>query len=159
VAAWVHRGNWTDWTGGFRSYSQFVGGIATFSSVGPRIDGAQKPNLAAPGTAMISIKSSIFASGSSLTIDNDGVGLDGSGPANYYVMQGTSMATPHAAAVAALCRQAAPDATTQQIREAMENTASRHGIPDTSAGYGLINAKAAVIDLATMGVEGWMLIQ
>lgn len=159
VAAWVHRGNWTDWTGALRSYSQFVGGVANFSSIGPRIDGAQKPNIAAPGSAMISIRSSVFANGTSLSIDNDGLNVDGSGPANYYVMQGTSMAAPHVAGVAALARQAAPTTTAARIRQAIETTASLHPDPTAQAGYGLVNAEAAVEDLITLGIEGWMLLE
>ena len=79
-----------------------------------------------------------------LVIDNDGLNLDGSGPADYYVMRGTSMACPMAAGVAALMLQGNPGLAPAQIRSALTNTASRAASPDNDVGSGLVNAWAAV---------------
>jgi hypothetical protein len=58
---------------------------------------------------------------------------------------GTSAAAPHAAAVAALMRQANPGAGAQQIREALSMTARPVGTSGpTEVGAGLVNAFAAV---------------
>jgi subtilisin family serine protease len=58
---------------------------------------------------------------------------------------GTSAAAPHAAAVAALLRQAKPSLTNQQVRKAMTGTASPVGIfGPRAAGAGLVNALAAI---------------
>lgn len=58
---------------------------------------------------------------------------------------GTSAAAPHAAAVAALLRQAEPTLTEQQVRKAMTATASPVGIfGPRAAGAGLVNALAAI---------------
>jgi hypothetical protein len=62
---------------------------------------------------------------------------------------GTSAAAPHAAAVAALIRQAAPSATNTQIYNALKNTATDMNTPgyDFLTGYGLIQADAAIATL------------
>lgn len=60
----------------------------------------------------------------------------------YQAWDGTSMATPHVSAVAALLWSAVPSATNSEIREAMTATAFDLGSAgrDTSYGYGLVQA-------------------
>lgn len=68
-------------------------------------------------------------------------------PANgYEAWSGTSMATPHVAAVAALVWSQNPGWTNAQVRAALEATAEDLGTPgrDDSYGWGLVRAKAAV---------------
>lgn len=61
---------------------------------------------------------------------------------------GTSAAAPHAAAVAALLRQAEPTASVQQIRESLIETADPVGAFGADAvGHGLVNARAALESL------------
>lgn len=64
----------------------------------------------------------------------------------YEYYDGTSMATPHVSAVAALVWSAAPNKTNVEIREALTSTALDLGTPgrDVYYGYGLVQAKAAV---------------
>ena len=50
VAAYVSRSFYTNVFGGMRQYSQGLEKIASFSSIGPRVDGVQKPDIAAPGS-------------------------------------------------------------------------------------------------------------
>jgi subtilisin family serine protease len=58
---------------------------------------------------------------------------------------GTSAAAPHAAAVAALVRQAKPTLPKQQVRDALTGSASPVGTyGPTAAGAGLVNAFAAI---------------
>ena len=119
--------------------------MAYFSSPGPRIDEVQKPDLAAPGAATISLRDS----GSGLAnsdpdiIDNDGLNLNGSGPANYYVAQGTSMATPFAAGIAGLLLEIDPTLTPDEVVVFMSAAGSNSGSPDSDSGYGLVDALAA----------------
>ena len=65
---------------------------------------------------------------------------------NYYFFQGTSMAAPHVAGVAALIKSKHPDWTPEQIRSALINTAEDLGDPgrDDQYGYGLVDAFAAL---------------
>lgn len=64
----------------------------------------------------------------------------------YQFFQGTSMACPHAAGVAALLKSYKPDATPSEIRDAIQNTAEDLGSPgwDSKYGHGLINPVAAL---------------
>ncbi len=63
----------------------------------------------------------------------------------YEEWSGTSMATPHVSAVAALLWSAVPEASNQQIRDAMNFSAKDLGTAgrDTYYGYGLVQAMAA----------------
>jgi subtilisin family serine protease len=69
-------------------------GVAAFSSRGPTLDGRTKPDLVAPGTNIVSVRSSM-ASGI----------LWGAVSEDYVWSGGTSMATPLAAGAAALVRE------------------------------------------------------
>jgi subtilisin family serine protease len=64
----------------------------------------------------------------------------------YEAWDGTSMATPHVSAVAALIWSADPNKTNVQVRKALEATALDLGTPgrDNYYGYGLVQAKAAL---------------
>lgn len=72
-----------------------------------------------------------------------GSDLEGDGPPNFF---GTSAAAPHAAAIAALIKQANPSFTPQQIYQRMQDTAIDLGAPgwDKVTGAGLVNAYDAV---------------
>ncbi|OHE79347.1 MAG: hypothetical protein A3G75_00745 [Verrucomicrobia bacterium RIFCSPLOWO2_12_FULL_64_8] len=78
-------------------------------------------------------------------------------PANGYALfNGTSMATPHVAGVAALIWSKYPGATNKQVRQALDDTAEDLGAVgrDTSYGYGLVQAPAALDRLATLAGGG-----
>lgn len=64
----------------------------------------------------------------------------------YYFFQGTSMATPHVAATAALVKSVRPTYTAAQIRSAIESSCRDRGNAgyDTTYGNGLVNAAAAI---------------
>lgn len=70
-------------------------------------------------------------------------------PTCYESWDGTSMATPHVAAVAALIWSANPSWTHTQIRQALQVTAQDLGATgrDNLFGYGLVKAKDALIYL------------
>lgn len=64
----------------------------------------------------------------------------------YYFFQGTSMATPHVAAIAAMVKANKPTYTNTQVRSAIESSCRDLGSSgyDTRFGYGLVNAAAAL---------------
>ncbi|MFO7889004.1 MAG: S8 family serine peptidase [bacterium] len=149
VGAWTSRKKWTDWQGN-GPYSFTTGetqdDICTFSSRGPRVDNVQKPDIAAPGSAIISLRDrDMYTSPSAYWIDNDGV--TGSGEKNYYVNQGTSMACPVAAGSAALLLQKDSTLTPLQLYEALKNNAARDGytgsVPNDTWGYGKLDINSA----------------
>jgi serine protease AprX len=105
--------------------------LAPFSSIGPssgRISSASgirltKPDLAGPG---VDITSSVLGGG-------------------FASFSGTSMATPHVAGVAALVIEKNPEARPVQVKKLLEDSSERLQYDPNSAGYGLVNAMAALI--------------
>lgn len=168
VGAYTTREYWWDFYNDRypATSGETVDTIATFSSRGPRVDSGAppKPNIVVPGSAIISCRDDDVYSwkpprgtpgnnyASAPYIDNDGPNADnttrndGNGPADYYIMQGTSMACPMAAGTAALILEKNPSLTPAQVKQAIENTAVDEGAVgfDTTYGWGLIDALAAV---------------
>jgi subtilisin family serine protease len=72
---------------------------------------------------------------------------------NYAVYDGTSMATPHVSAVAALVWSYFPTCTGEQIRKTLNNSALDLGASgrDNLYGYGLVQAKAAYDRALSLG--------
>ncbi len=80
----------------------------------------------------------VAAGSSTVTVLND--------ISDFAKFQGTSMASPHAAAVAALVKGANPQLSNAQIRTILNSTASDLGLPgfDPEYGNGLVDAETAV---------------
>jgi len=100
--------------------------VASFSSRGPSgcDNQTKKPEVCAPGIQVLSCY-----------------------PGNQYrLMSGTSMSTPFVAGTVAILRQYNPDATVDEIKQALLGSASDLGPPgeDNSYGMGLINIKRAL---------------
>ena len=72
---------------------------------------------------------------------------------NYAEFDGTSMATPHVSAVAALVWSYFPKCSASQIRNSLDKSAMDLGTPgrDPYYGYGLVQARAAYERIRTMG--------
>jgi clostripain len=167
VGAYTSRKNWTAYNGTTYHYinpEQTVGTMASFSSRGPRVDdGApQKPNIVAPGSAIISVRDQdVYAwpgGASAYFVDNDGLNLNGSGPADYYVMHGTSMASPIAAGATALLLEANPalEGHPGDVRNLLQSTASSVDSNNNIDGYGLLNIQAAVDATASEYELDWL---
>ncbi len=124
--------------------------IAVFSSRGPNLDGAVKPEVVAPGAA-------IFSAAQTLDRNGEAYGANG-----YTSLSGTSFAAPFVAGTAALVLQRRPTLTVAQVRSAIINTANPllfDGVDPASVlakGAGLLDAKAALdtealVEPATLG--------
>ncbi len=78
----------------------------------------------------------------------------------YIIANGTSMASPHVAASAALTWAVNPDLTNVQVRELLQQTAQDLNLPENHQGYGLVRADLAVraalelVEPATGNIEG-----
>lgn len=74
-------------------------------------------------------------------------------PASYAYYDGTSMATPHVSAVAALVWSYFPSCTGEQIRASLNKTAEDLGAAgrDAKFGHGLVRAKAAYDRIQSLG--------
>jgi len=110
--------------------------------------GSPIPSVGVSGTDGAALRAAV---GSSVTVTLQ--------PGDYAHYDGTSMATPHVAGVAALVwgQPSLLGCTKGQVRSALEGTALDLGAPgrDDSYGHGLIQAKAAIDSLeATCGGGG-----
>ena len=118
--------------------------IAAFSSRGPSINGALKPDVTAVGTDLYMAAERVDTNG------------DLYSPNGYTVADGTSFATPLLAGGAALVKQKNPGFTALQLKSAVVNTAAQNltdesgGASVISAGAGLLNAQAAVSTTLTV---------
>ncbi len=101
---------------------------ASFSNFGSKID------VAAPGVDVLSLKAAGMC-GIARTVNTD-----------YCYASGTSMACPHVAGVLALMKAYHPEFTNEELRSALRRSATNLGPSgfDTSFGYGLVNADAAL---------------
>lgn len=100
------------------------GVIASFSSHGPTFDGRIKPEVCARGSYTWCV------SPNSTT--------------TYTQLSGTSLACPLVGGAVALVRQAKPEWSAMEVREAVMMTASQSSEPDNSYGYGIMNAALAI---------------
>ncbi len=133
------------------------GGLASFSSQGPRYDGVIKPDIAAPGVAVISSISS-FTDAAFTSFGS----VDFNGRTYHFAkLSGTSMSSPMVAGVAALILDANPYLSARQVKEIIMETARQDNItgviPNEGSikwGAGRVNAYAAVqLALQTIGLE------
>ncbi|MFC8740929.1 S8 family serine peptidase [Streptomyces sp. NPDC057176] len=101
---------------------------AWFTSAGPRYgDNALKPDLSAPGVGILAARSRL---------------TEGSG--DYTSMDGTSMATPHIAGVAALLAEEHPDWTGARLKDALMSTSKELDASAYRLGAGRVSVPGAV---------------
>lgn len=121
--------------------------LATFSAYGPTVDGRMKPEVAAPGTYIVSSLSAHDGGLSDMPLAGH-VEWNGNSHAFGY-MQGTSMAAPFMTGVAALWLQACPELTPEHLKEILSSTAQVDETVETSLttgwGYGKLDAHAGII--------------
>ena len=138
VGAYTSKARWPSIVG--RSYgfagTGLVGDLAGFSSRGPTRDGRQKPDLTAPGTAVVSA----LAAESELSTVLPLVSPDGV----HAVLQGTSMAAPHVSGVIALMLQADPSLDGKRALARLRGTANSDEftgiLPNERWGFGKLNS-------------------
>jgi subtilisin family serine protease len=103
-------------------------GFADFSNRGPRVDGAIKPEIAAPGVGIVAA----LSKDSAYPVHESG----------YTQLSGTSMATPHVAGAAALLAQQHPDWDADELKAVLMSSA------EPLADLGLYSQGAGRVDLA-----------
>lgn len=118
------------------------GGRAYYSNYGTSVD------VAAPGGAM----SSANDPNGVLSTYNTGSTTPGSD--SYGYSQGTSMAAPHVAGVAALIKQVKPSASPDEIEQILKNTARSFPAACSGCGTGIVDANAAVLAAQGSGSSG-----
>ena len=108
--------------------------LASFSSRGPGLDGAIKPDVTAPGVDI----TAAAAPGS--LIDQE----VGEKPEGYLTISGTSMATPHVAGAAAILKQEHPDWTYAELKGALTGSTKGGKYTPFEQGSGRIQVDKAI---------------
>ncbi|HYE56937.1 MAG TPA: S8 family serine peptidase [Rhodothermales bacterium] len=117
------------------------GGTATIG--GQTYTWEDRPTVMAPGTDIISVRSSTNTN--STLPDDDLNAIETEYVPYYTVLSGTSMAAPHVAGVVALMLEANPGLTTAEVKQILQDTATNvPGREPWEVGAGYVNAYAAV---------------
>lgn len=148
VGAYVTRNAWLDASGEEVSIGSEVGSIAGFSGRGPTRDGRTKPDITAPGSVIIAAKP--------LNIEQEAIDPD----EFHTVSQGTSMAAPHVAGVAAMILQLSPTLNASEVRRIIIDAARQDEFTgeidkqrgSNTWGWGKLSAKIGyLVDIALVG--------
>lgn len=132
VAAYTTKVGWTS-ADGARMRARFtLNDICDFSSVGPRRDGARKPDVAAPGAVVVSCRSRYAQMAADSVINSE-----------YCVLYGTSMAAPFVTGAVALMLQTdpalVPADVISRLRALSSVPAHPPGTFDPKWGHGLVD--------------------
>ncbi|MFH9010432.1 S8 family peptidase [Streptomyces sp. NPDC017943] len=126
--------------------------IADFSSRGPGLDGALKPDVTAPGVDITAASAK----------GNQIAGEVGEKPAGYMTISGTSMATPHVAGAAAILKQQHPQWKYAELKGALTGSAKGGACTPFEQGSGRIQVDRAIKQTViaesasvSFGVQQW----
>ncbi len=135
------------------------GDLCTFSSQGPSADGRTKPNIAGPGSRIVSSINSFSGVYNTYSTDTYVSALNGN-TYRYAAIQGTSMSSPAVTGIIALLLDAVPTLDPLQVQTILYNTAILDtftgAIPfygDNDWGWGKVNAYGAIkYSLNSLGI-------
>ena len=165
VGSTIHRTGFTNYLGQYCDYTQpgrNDGVLAYYSSVGPTMDGRNKPDVVAPGNNIVSSYSSFYEEHNPQATDiNSDVAHFAFAGRTYpwNSNTGTSMAAPVVAGAIALWLQAKPDLTPEEALDALALTC-RHpesglAYPNNRYGHGEIDVHRGLLHLLNLdGIEG-----
>lgn len=160
----------TSWRTSFVNYKEQIktvtagkdGLLSSYSSIGPSPTGLIKPDLCAPGQALISSLNSHFIqsynpAADSYIVDLNGTHSDYTGrDYGWMALSGTSMACPVATGIIALWLQADPSLTKDRIMDIIAKTSRQPdatlSYPNNYYGYGEIDAYHGMLEI--LGLTG-----
>jgi len=130
--------------------SLFGGTLASFSSVGPTLDGRIKPDISAPGRSVTSSLNSFSNVNPTVSTTVNFNGID----YPFGSLSGTSMSAPVVSGVVALLLEADPNLTPQQVKDFIQLTArldDKTGVISAPGsvewGMGKVNAYHAILGI------------
>jgi subtilisin family serine protease len=139
VAAYTSRNTYTNLAGNTSTSGETLGSRYTRSGQGPTFDMRTKPEISAPGAAIISSFNSYAASYSVTESDKVYKYTGDSRSYTWGVASGTSMATPVVTGALALLQEVNPSITIEQARTLLTENATHDSFTGTaysSYGYG-----------------------
>lgn len=153
VGAYVTSNTYTELgSSQIKKTDEKLGELATFSSVGPTVDGRMKPDVIAPGTFIVSAVNSYDSYKSSYPTASAFVWNDRT--YNYAYMQGTSMAAPFVSGVVATWLQACPSLDSGLLRSVFQKTAVNDEFTNSlTCGYGKIDAYAGLKEVLNLAAK------
>ena len=141
-------------------FKQTLGERCTFSNIGPTVDGRLKPQILAPGSAIISsVSNSSRVMGTSMFIEEQSIKFNNE--THYYgYMDGTSMSTPYVAGIIATWLEYSGSMTPDEVAEILATTArsdefTGSDLPNNEMGYGKVDAYKGLLKVLELytGVE------
>ena len=162
VGSYCSERSWQALDGNTYSYSFVNDAIVNYSSYGELADGRSLPHIVAPGSAICAAYSRYYTN--QMSAANIGVycaaKVEGDDYDNYWgILNGTSMASPHAAGIMVLWKQAFPELTATDAINIAQETAITDEYTEAvgiQAGAGKIDALAGIKKVIELrdGVEG-----
>jgi hypothetical protein len=176
VGSYTNRESWLDLEDNLIYFGELgvppVGRLAPGSSPGPTRDGREKPELVAPGRAVISALSRDAYPGTSEASIFAGCGPNAprclvAGDGRHAVARGTSFAAPHVAGAIALLLEMRPSLDAEELKDVLSFTARSDAGTGGAWGYGKVDVEAAseavsaaglVISFSATGVPDGVLV-
>ncbi|HSD62417.1 MAG TPA: S8 family serine peptidase [Ignavibacteriaceae bacterium] len=143
VGAYCTKDHWVDIDGitRYQPGNPVIGQISWFSSLGPSRDGRLKPDIVAPGEAILAALSEDLTN-----VPRENILLGGM----HQKMQGTSMASPHVTGSVALLLEKNPSLNYDETVALLEDNAKQDAFtgnsPGNTYGYGKLDAYAAFLN-------------
>lgn len=159
VGAFVTKTRFTNISGQTYGTYETLNHIASFSSTGPTIDGRTKPDIAAPGSVVVSSYSSAIITDpnySDYIVKKSTI----NGISYYYgQLEGTSMATPMVTGILATWLEAKNDLSPDEVRSILQQTSISDSYTGTipligsdTWGFGKIDAWNGIIAAIKLNV-------
>ncbi len=139
-------------------FKQTLGERCTFSNIGPTVDGRLKPQILAPGSAIVSsVSNSSRVMSTSMFIEEQSIKFNGE--THYYgYMDGTSMSTPYVAGIIATWLEYRGILTPEEVVDVLVKTARSDeftgvDLPNNEMGYGKVDAYNGLLKLMQLYTE------
>lgn len=143
----------------YEKYKETLGSRCNFSNIGPTADGRVKPNILAPGSAIISSVSNSPMVMASTSAFIPAQSVDFNNTTHYYgYMNGTSMAAPYITGIVATWLEHNWKLTPEDVMGVLAETAradefTGNNLPNYEMGYGKVDAYKGLLRVLELFAE------